>query len=60
MLPSSSLTVPDVQFSRVAFVQVMPDDKKQSATAFLKAAVAYYASLGVAVTRVMTDNGSYL
>jgi hypothetical protein len=42
--------------SRVAFVQVMPDEKKQSATAFLKAAVAYYASLGVAVTRVMTDN----
>ena len=25
---------------------------------FLKAAVAYYASLGVTVTRVMTDNGS--
>jgi len=44
--------------SRVAFVQVMPDEKKQSAVAFLKAAVAYYASLGVTVTRVMTDNGS--
>jgi transposase InsO family protein len=44
--------------SRVAFVQVMPDEKKQSATAFLNAAVAYYASLGVKVARVMTDNGS--
>src|SRR3954469_14379955 len=44
--------------SRVAFVQVMPDEKKESATAFLKAAVAYYASLGVTVARVMTDNGS--
>jgi transposase InsO family protein len=29
-----------------------------SAVAFLKAAVAYYASLGVTVRRVMTDNGS--
>jgi transposase InsO family protein len=44
--------------SRIAFVQVMPDEKKESATAFLKAAVAYYASLGVTVARVMTDNGS--
>jgi transposase InsO family protein len=44
--------------SRVAFVQIMPDEKKESATAFLKAAVAYYQSLGVTVARVMTDNGS--
>jgi transposase InsO family protein len=44
--------------SRVAFSQILPDEKKESAVAFLKAAVAYYASLGVAVARVMTDNGS--
>ncbi len=44
--------------SRVAFVQVMPDQRKDSAVAFLDAAVAYYASLGVRVQRVMTDNGS--
>ena len=44
--------------SRVAFSRIFPDEKKESATAFLKAAVAYYASLGVTVTRVMTDNGS--
>ena len=43
--------------SRLAFSQVLPDEKKQSAVAFLKAAVAYYASLGVPVARVMTDNG---
>lgn len=43
--------------SRVAFVQVMPNEKKDSAIAFLRAAVAYYASLGVTVARVMTDNG---
>ena len=44
--------------SRVAFSQILPDEKKASAVAFLKAAVAYYASLGVRVARVMTDNGS--
>ncbi len=44
--------------SRVAFSRVMKDEKKESAVAFLKAAVAYYASLGVKVERVMTDNGS--
>jgi transposase InsO family protein len=44
--------------SRIAFVQVMKDEKKRSAVTFLKAAVAYYASLGVKVLRVMTDNGS--
>ena len=44
--------------SRLAFSQIMPDEKKQSATAFLKAAVAYYNSLGITIARVMTDNGS--
>ena len=44
--------------SRVAFSQILPDEKKESATAFLKAALAYYNSLGIAVERVMTDNGS--
>jgi transposase InsO family protein len=44
--------------SRVAFVQVMPDQRKESAVAVLEAAVAYYASLGIKVQRVMTDNGS--
>ena len=44
--------------SRIAFSQIMPDEKKESATAFLKAALDYYKSLGVSVSRVMTDNGS--
>ena len=44
--------------SRVAFSQILPDERKESAVAFLKAAVAYYQSLGVKVARVMTDNGS--
>jgi transposase InsO family protein len=44
--------------SRIAFAQVMPDEKKESAIAFLETALAYYQSLGVTVARVMTDNGS--
>ena len=44
--------------SRVAFSEIKPDEKADSAVPFLKAAVAYYKSLGVTVTRVMTDNGS--
>lgn len=44
--------------SRVAFSQILPDERAVSAIAFLRAAVAYYQSLGVTVTRVMTDNGS--
>jgi transposase InsO family protein len=44
--------------SRIAFSQILPDERKESAVAFLKAAVAYYQSLGIAVARVMTDNGS--
>ena len=44
--------------SRIAFSQILADEKKESAVAFLNAAIAYYAGLGVTVTRVMTDNGS--
>jgi transposase InsO family protein len=44
--------------SRVAFSEIKPDEKADSAVPFLKAVVAYYKNLGVTVTRVMTDNGS--
>ena len=44
--------------SRIAFSQIKPDERKRSATAFLKAAIAYYTALGIKVERVMTDNGS--
>jgi transposase InsO family protein len=44
--------------SRVAFVEVMADQRKDSAIAFLKAAVAHYAKFGIRIERVMTDNGS--
>jgi transposase InsO family protein len=44
--------------SRVATARVFPDEKKESAVAFLEAALSYYRSLGITVSRVMTDNGS--
>jgi transposase InsO family protein len=44
--------------SRIAFARVMTNEKRRCAIAFLRAAVAYYASLGIKVERVMTDNGS--
>ncbi len=44
--------------SRLSFTQIHPDEKAVSAVAHLRAAVAWYASMGVTVARVMTDNGS--
>jgi len=44
--------------SRIAYAEIKKDERKGSAVAFLKAAIAYYAKLGVRVERVMTDNGS--
>lgn len=44
--------------SRIAITDIFPDEKAVSAVSFLTAAVAYYKSLGIRVTRVMTDNGS--
>jgi transposase InsO family protein len=44
--------------SRLAFVAMKPDETALSAVAFLRDAVAHYQSLGVTVSRVMTDNGS--
>jgi transposase InsO family protein len=44
--------------SRVGFVQVHADERKGSAVAFLKAAVAHYEALGVKIKRLITDNGS--
>lgn len=44
--------------SRIARTDIFPDEKAVSAVAFLKATIASYISLGITVTRVMTDNGS--
>jgi transposase InsO family protein len=44
--------------SRVALSEIKPDETADSAVSFLKPAVVYYKSLGVTVTRVMSDNAS--
>ena len=44
--------------SRLAYTEILPDERKESAVAFLERAIAWFASLGVTVERVMTDNGS--
>lgn len=44
--------------SRVSFARIKPDETAVSCVEFLREAVAYYASLGVRIDRVMTDNGS--
>ena len=44
--------------SRLAYTELLPDDRKESATAFLARALAWFARHGVTVERVMTDNGS--
>ena len=43
--------------SRIAFSQVAPNEQGLSAAAFLEAALAWYARLGITVRRVLTDNG---
>jgi transposase InsO family protein len=45
-------------FSRLAYVEVLSDEKAPTAIAFLERAVAFFASHGITVERVMTDNGS--
>lgn len=44
--------------SRVAYAEQLPDETKETACAFMGRAIAFYEGLGVAVERVMTDNGS--
>jgi transposase InsO family protein len=44
--------------SRLAFVEVLPDEQRQSVTGFLVRALRWFKSLGIRVERVMTDNGS--
>ena len=44
--------------SRIAYAEILPDEKHQSVEIFLKKALSYYASLGIKVERLMSDNGS--
>jgi transposase InsO family protein len=44
--------------SRIGFTEILADETSASAITHLHHAVRYYASLGVTVRRVLTDNGS--
>jgi transposase InsO family protein/transposase len=44
--------------TRLAYAEVLCDEKAVTAIAFLRRAVAFYARHGVTVERVLTDNGS--
>ena len=44
--------------TRIAYVEVLADEKAVTAVGFLKRAVAHYKAHGIRVERVMTDNGS--
>jgi transposase len=43
--------------TRLAYVEVLPDEKAPTAIGFLKRALAFYRSHGIVVERLMTDNG---
>jgi transposase InsO family protein len=44
--------------SRLVYSEILMDEKKETATAFWGRANAYYASLGITVKRVLSDNGA--
>jgi transposase InsO family protein len=44
--------------SRVAYAEVLPDERAATAIGFLRRTIAFFARYGVPVERVMTDNGS--
>jgi transposase InsO family protein len=44
--------------SRLAYTEILPDERKQTAAAFLTRAHAWYARLGITIERIISDNGS--
>jgi transposase InsO family protein len=44
--------------SRLAFARMLPNQKSETAIAFLRAALAFYARHGITIRRLLTDNGS--
>ena len=54
---SSCLHVAVDDFSRVAYAELLPDERRATCSAFMSRCLAFFAGLGVAVERVMTDNG---
>ena len=44
--------------TRLAYAEVLPDERGPTAVAFLRRALEWFASMGITVERVMSDNGS--
>jgi transposase InsO family protein len=44
--------------SRLAYAEVLPDQKARTAIGFLRRAVAFYRRYGITIERLLTDNGS--
>jgi transposase InsO family protein len=44
--------------SRIAYIEVLSDERGRTCVAFFRRAVAHYRRLGIAVESVLTDNGS--
>jgi transposase InsO family protein len=44
--------------SRLAYCEILPDERKETASAFWQRANAFFRSCGITVKRVLTDNGS--
>jgi transposase InsO family protein len=45
-------------YSRLAYAEVLPDEKATTAIGFLRRAIAFYRRHGITVKRLLTDNGS--
>jgi len=44
--------------TRLAYAEVLPDEKGATAAGFLRRAVAWFKGMGISVERVLSDNGS--
>jgi len=44
--------------SRLAYAEILPDERKETAAAFMTRALRFYAQRGIRIERVLTDNGS--
>ena len=44
--------------TRLAYAEVLPDERGETAAGFLRRAVAWFASFGITVERLLSDNGA--
>ncbi len=44
--------------SRLAYAEILADERKETASAFMARAIGFFADRGITVERVLTDNGS--